>query len=53
MSDNNDWVVNGRDLTKIYTMGDIEVHALRGLSVQIGRGEVVSIMGPPVPVNQL
>ena len=46
MSDMNDWVVYGRDLTKIYTMGEIEVHALRGLSVQIGRGEVVSIMGP-------
>jgi len=46
MSDMNDWVVDGRDLTKIYTMGEIEVHALRGLSVQIGRGEVVSIMGP-------
>ena len=46
MSDMNDWIVNGRDITKIYTMGEIEVHALRGLSVQIGRGEVVSIMGP-------
>jgi putative ABC transport system ATP-binding protein len=46
MSDMNDWIVYGRDLTKIYSMGEIEVHALRGLSVQIGRGEVVSIMGP-------
>lgn len=42
----NDWVVEGRDLTKIYTMGDVEVQALRGLSVKIARGEVVSIMGP-------
>ncbi|MCJ7659739.1 MAG: ABC transporter ATP-binding protein [Anaerolineales bacterium] len=27
-------------------MGDVEVHALRGLTVQISKGEVVSIMGP-------
>lgn len=41
-----DWVVEGKDLTKVYVMGDVEVHALRGLSITIGRGEVVSIMGP-------
>jgi putative ABC transport system ATP-binding protein len=42
----NDYVVDANNLTKVFTMGDIEVHALRGLSVQIDRGEVVSIMGP-------
>lgn len=42
----NDVVVDAKDLRKIYVMGDVEVHALRGLSVQIRRGEVVSIMGP-------
>ena len=41
-----DWVVDARDLTKVYQMGEVEVHALRGLSIKIARGEVVSIMGP-------
>jgi putative ABC transport system ATP-binding protein len=41
-----DSVVEAKELTKIYQMGEVEVHALRGLSVNIKRGEVVSIMGP-------
>jgi len=35
-----------RDVTKVYTMGTVEVHALRGVSFEIGRGEYVAIMGP-------
>jgi putative ABC transport system ATP-binding protein len=41
-----DWVVDARNLTKTYTMGEVEVQALRGASLRIGRGEVVAIMGP-------
>jgi putative ABC transport system ATP-binding protein len=41
-----DWIVDARDVTKVYTMGDIQVHALRGLSIQIADGEVIAIMGP-------
>src|SRR3990172_454074 len=41
-----DWVIEARDLTKIYKMGEIEVQALRGVSFNIKRGEALSIMGP-------
>ncbi|WP_306589616.1 ABC transporter ATP-binding protein [Geothrix sp. 21YS21S-4] len=34
------------DITKIYQMGDMEVRALDGVSLEIHRGEYVAIMGP-------
>ena len=39
-------VVSLSDVVKTYVMGDNEVHALRGISFDIGQGEFVSIMGP-------
>lgn len=41
-----DLVIEARDLVKTYQMGEILVEALRGVSFNIRRGEVVSIMGP-------
>lgn len=41
-----DAVIQTKDLKKIYKMGEIEVHALRGVSLEIERGSIVSIMGP-------
>jgi putative ABC transport system ATP-binding protein len=39
-------VVAARDLTKTYQLGEQAVHALRGVSFEIQRGEFVAIMGP-------
>ncbi|MBN1305678.1 MAG: ABC transporter ATP-binding protein [Anaerolineales bacterium] len=39
-------MITTKDLVKTYQMGDIQVHALRGLSLEIKRGEVVAIVGP-------
>ena len=39
-------VISLKDVHKIYRTGDIEVHALRGVSLEIKRGEFVAVMGP-------
>ncbi|MFL5805853.1 MAG: ABC transporter ATP-binding protein [Roseiflexaceae bacterium] len=39
-------MISVSDLHKTYQMGDVEVHALQGVSFTIQRGEFVAIMGP-------
>ena len=39
-------LIETNDLWKTYTMGSEEIHALRGVSISIERGEYVAIMGP-------
>jgi putative ABC transport system ATP-binding protein len=42
----NEHVIVAENLVKTYQMGDVEVNALRGLTMSIDRGEVVAIVGP-------
>ncbi len=39
-------VIRAVDVKKVYRMGDVETHALRGASLDVYRGEYLSIMGP-------
>jgi putative ABC transport system ATP-binding protein len=38
-------IISARGLTKVYKMGDVEVHALKGVSLEIQKGEFVAVMG--------
>lgn len=40
------YAVEARDLIKVYKTGELEVQALRGLSVVVAKGEMVALIGP-------
>ena len=39
-------IASARGLTKVYGTGEAQVHALRGIDVDLARGELTAIMGP-------
>jgi len=46
MTDRVEPVFRATGLTKTYRMGEIEVHALRGIDIELYRGELVVLLGP-------
>ena len=39
-------IIKTNNLTRSFTMGTQKVHALKGISLEVNRGEFISIMGP-------
>jgi putative ABC transport system ATP-binding protein len=39
-------VLRARGLTKVYGRGEVEVHALRGVDMELGAGELIVLVGP-------
>src|SRR5690348_8156205 len=44
-NETHDAVISIQDVHRIYQLGENRVHALRGINLEIGRGEFVAIMG--------
>ena len=42
----NDVLIEARDVTKIYRSGDVESHALRGMTLTVAAGDFLTIVGP-------
>lgn len=46
MSENNHAAVRLTDVTRVYDQGQIQVHALRGLTLTVEKGEFTAVCGP-------
>lgn len=46
MTHNHTFIIEAQEITKVFTMGEVEVPALNGTSIQVREGEFVAIMGP-------
>jgi len=42
----SDLIIDARGVTKTYDTGEVQVQALRGVDLQVPRGEMVAVMGP-------
>ncbi len=45
-AENRDRVFEARGITKVYHMGEVDVHALRGVDLDLFRGEFAVLLGP-------
>ena len=39
-------IIEAQEITKVYRLGDIDLHALSGVSLAIKKGEFIAVMGP-------
>ena len=46
LPNNSEWLISMRDIWKTYQMGTEQLHALRGVSFQVKKGEYLAIIGP-------
>jgi ABC-type lipoprotein export system ATPase subunit len=51
MAESDTAVIEIKDVVKDYKLGDVAVHVLKNISLEIARGDFVAIMGPSGRAN--